>query len=193
MAGGPSFVALSRILRRQRQVLVTAFAALMLGATSGSAAERHSAIVADLSSGQILVSEAADELCFPASLTKMMTLYLLFQELEHGRLHLDSPLAVSAHAAAQVPTKLGLRAGETILVDEAIRALIIQSANDVAVVVAENLEGEEQAFAGRMTRAARALGMSRTQYGMDWRADVLCRRPGKAWSVSFESQVQAPG
>src|SRR5215213_7812088 len=121
---------------------------LLVGITSGSAADRQAAIVADISSGQVLFADAADEPRFPASLTKMMTLYLLFQELEHERLQLGSPLTVSAHAAAQVPTKLGLRAGETILVDEAIRALVVHSANDVAVVVAENLEGGEQAFAG---------------------------------------------
>ena len=149
---------------RPQALAAAATVFLLFGSTGGSAADRQAAIVADVTSGQVLFADAADEPRFPASLTKMMTLYLVFQELEHGRLQLGSPLTVSAHAAAQVPTKLGLRAGQTISVDDAIKALVVQSANDAAVVVAENLEGAEQSFAGRMTRAAQSLGMSRTRF-----------------------------
>src|SRR5215203_4233642 len=99
------------------------------------AADASAAIVADLTSGQVLFSQAAEEPRFPASLTKMMTLYLVFSD----------------YAAAQTPTKLGLRGGETIRVDEAIRALVTHSANDAAVAVAENLAGNEPAFGARMT------------------------------------------
>src|SRR5215210_1386505 len=128
------------------------------------AADASAAIVADLTSGQVLFSQAADEPRYPASLTKMMTLYLLFEDLERRRYSLDSPFFVSEYAAAQTPTKLGLQSGETIRVEEAIRALVTHSANDAAVAIAENLEGSEPAFAARMTRAAHQLGMSSTQF-----------------------------
>jgi len=128
------------------------------------AADPSAAIVADLTSGKVLFSKAAEEPRFPASLTKMMTLYLVFQDLERGRVSLESPLVVSDYAAAQTPTKLGLRRGETIRVDEAIRALVTHSANDAAVAVAENLAGSEPAFAARMTQTAHALGMTNTQF-----------------------------
>ncbi|MFL5198216.1 MAG: SPOR domain-containing protein, partial [Microvirga sp.] len=91
-------------------------------------------------------------------------LYLLFEQLERGRIDLDTPLQVSANASRQAPTKLGLRPGSSIDVEDAIQALVTKSANDVAVVVAENLGGSEEAFAEQMTRKARALGMSNTRY-----------------------------
>jgi len=112
----------------------------------------------------VLYSDAADERRYPASLTKMMTLYVLFEDLEKGRVKLESPLKVSAHAAAQVPTKLGLQAGEMIRVEAAIKALVTRSANDAAVVIAENLAGSEPAFAERMTRTAHDLGMTSTRF-----------------------------
>jgi D-alanyl-D-alanine carboxypeptidase len=93
-----------------------------------------------------------------------MTLYLLFGELDAGRIKLDYDLAVSARAASQNPTKLGLRAGQTIKVEDAIKGLVTKSANDAAVVVAEALGGSEEEFAQMMTRKARALGMSNTTY-----------------------------
>jgi D-alanyl-D-alanine carboxypeptidase len=142
--------------------VISAFLALL--PAPGQAADASAAIVADLTSGQVLFSQAAEEPRYPASLTKMMTLYLLFEDLEHRRYSLDSPLLVSEYAAAQTPTKLGLQSGETIRVDEAIRALVTHSANDAAVAIAENLEGSEPAFAARMTRAAHQLGMSSTQF-----------------------------
>jgi D-alanyl-D-alanine carboxypeptidase len=118
----------------------------------------------DDNSGQVLHETDPDALRHPASLTKVMTLYLLFGELEAGRIKLDYDLAVSAHAAEQNPTKLGLRAGQTIKVEDAIKGLVTKSANDAAVVIAEALGGSEEEFAQMMTRKARALGMSNTTY-----------------------------
>jgi D-alanyl-D-alanine carboxypeptidase len=137
---------------------------MLLIPTLGSANERYAGIVWDLTSGEVLYSDSADERRYPASLTKMMTLYVLFEDLEKGRITLKTPLEVSPHAASQVPTKLGLRAGETISVEAAIKALVTRSANDAAVVIAENLAGSEPAFAERMTRTAHDLGMKRTQF-----------------------------
>lgn len=130
----------------------------------GLANERYAGIVWDITTGKVLYSDAADERRYPASLTKMMTLYVLFEDLEKGRVTLETPLKVSPHAAAQVPTKLGLRAGETISVEAAIKALVTRSANDAAVVIAENLAGSETAFAERMTQTARDLGMTSTRF-----------------------------
>jgi D-alanyl-D-alanine carboxypeptidase len=126
--------------------------------------DRYAAIVRDLTSGKILHSVAAEELRYPASLTKMMTLYLLFEDLQQGRVSLGTELAVTSNAEVQPPSKLGLQTGETIEVEDAIKALVTKSANDVAVVVAENLAGSEPAFADRMTRTAYALGMTSTRF-----------------------------
>ena len=124
----------------------------------------YAAIVVDVNSGTVLHAASADSLRHPASLTKIMTLYLLFERLEAGKLALDTPMSVSSHAASQAPSKLGLKPGQTIEVEHAIKALVTKSANDVAVVVAEALAGDEDDFAALMTRKARALGMSRTVY-----------------------------
>jgi D-alanyl-D-alanine carboxypeptidase len=124
----------------------------------------YAAIVIDDNSGRILHESEPDAPRHPASLTKVMTLYLLFGELEAGRLRLDSELPVSARAAMQNPTKLGLKAGQIIKVDDAIRGLVTKSANDAAVVIAEAIGGSEPDFAALMTRKARALGMTNTTY-----------------------------
>jgi D-alanyl-D-alanine carboxypeptidase len=121
-------------------------------------------LVLDANSGAVLHAENADSLRHPASLTKIMTLYLLFEQLEAGKLRLDSRMEVSEHAAQQAPSKLGLVPGQTIAVEDAIRALVTKSANDAAVVIAEAIGGDEDSFARLMTRKARALGMSRTVY-----------------------------
>jgi D-alanyl-D-alanine carboxypeptidase len=121
-------------------------------------------IVVDGNSGVVLQASSPDALRHPASLTKIMTLYLLFERLETGTMKLDSQLKVSEHASEQAPTKLGLKPGETIAVEDAIKAIVTKSANDVAVVVAENLSGDEDHFAKLMTRKARTLGMTRTTY-----------------------------
>ncbi|MCV0426266.1 MAG: D-alanyl-D-alanine carboxypeptidase [Roseibium sp.] len=123
-----------------------------------------SALVLDASTGEELYAVDPDSPRFPASLTKMMTLYLLFDEVSSGRLSLSSPLKVSANAASQPPAKLGLKAGSTITVQQAARALAVKSANDVGIVVAENIAGSEAAFARQMTQQARALGLRKTRF-----------------------------
>jgi len=121
-------------------------------------------IVVDGNTGAVLQESNPDALRHPASLTKIMTLYLLFEELDAGKIRLDSPLRVSEHASEQSPTKLGLKPGQTIMVDDAIKGVVTRSANDAAVVIAENLGGSEDDFAKLMTQKAHALGMSRTTY-----------------------------
>ncbi|WP_246742392.1 D-alanyl-D-alanine carboxypeptidase [Microvirga splendida] len=121
-------------------------------------------IVVDAKTGKVLQGENIDAPRIPASITKVMSLYLLFEQLERGRMSLNTPLTVSSYAASQPPTKLGLRPGSTIEVDDAIKAMVTLSANDVSVVVAENVAGSEDAFAQMMTRKARELGMSSTAF-----------------------------
>jgi D-alanyl-D-alanine carboxypeptidase len=124
----------------------------------------YAAIVVDDKSGFVLHEVSADEPRHPASLTKIMTLYLLFEQLDGSRLKLDTPLPISTRAALQNPTKLGLKAGQTIKVEDAIKGLVTKSANDAAVVVAEAIGGSEEEFAKFMTLKARALGMTSTIY-----------------------------
>jgi D-alanyl-D-alanine carboxypeptidase len=121
-------------------------------------------IVVDDKSGLVLHEVSADEQRHPASLTKIMTLYLLFEQLEAGKLKLDTPLLISTRASIQNPTKLGLKPNQTIIVEDAIKGLVTKSANDAAVVVAEAIGGSEEEFAALMTIKARALGMSGTTY-----------------------------
>ncbi len=124
----------------------------------------YAAIVVDDKSGFVLHEVGADEPRHPASLTKIMTLYLLFEQLEAGTLTLDTPLQISTRAAMQNPTKLGLKANQTIKVEDAIKGLVTKSANDAAVVVAEAIGGSEEEFAKLMTLKAKALGMTSTTY-----------------------------
>ncbi len=121
-------------------------------------------IVVDDKSGFVLHEVSADEPRHPASLTKIMTLYLLFEQLEAGKLGLDTELPISTRAALQNPTKLGLKANQTIKVEDAIKGLVTKSANDAAVVVAEAIGGSEEEFAKLMTAKAGALGMLGTTY-----------------------------
>jgi D-alanyl-D-alanine carboxypeptidase len=123
-----------------------------------------SSIVVDGNSGAVLEASNPDALRHPASLTKVMTLYLLFERLEAGKIKLDTPLHVSEHASEQDPTKLDLKPGQTIAVEDAIKGIVTKSANDAAVVVAENLGGSEPDFAKLMTAKAHTLGMTRTTY-----------------------------
>lgn len=125
---------------------------------------KDAAIVVDGATGHVIYSRNADERRFPASLTKMMTLYVLFEALEKGTVKLDSQFTTSAYASGVYPTKLGLKPGETISVELAIKAIAVLSANDAATVVAEGLAGSESRFAERMTAKARALGMSKTNF-----------------------------
>jgi D-alanyl-D-alanine carboxypeptidase len=124
----------------------------------------YAAIVVDDKSGFVLHEVSADERRRPASLTKIMTLYLLFEQLEGGKLNLDTPLPISTRASVQNPTKLGLKANQTIRVEDAIKGLVTKSANDAAVVVAEAIGGSEEEFAKLMTLKARTLGMTSTTY-----------------------------
>ena len=121
-------------------------------------------IVVDDKSGLVLHEVNPDEPRHPASLTKIMTLYLLFEQLEAGKLKLDTPLPVSTRASLQNPTKLGLKPNQTIQVEDAIKGLVTKSANDAAVVVAEAIGGSEEEFAKLMTLKASALGMTGTTY-----------------------------
>jgi D-alanyl-D-alanine carboxypeptidase len=124
----------------------------------------YAAIVIDDKSGQVLHEDHADEPRHPASLTKIMTLYLLFEQIEAGTFKLDTQLPISTQAAIQNPTKMGLKANQTVKVEDAIKGLVTKSANDAAVVVAEALGGSEEEFAKLMTLKARMLGMSSTTY-----------------------------
>ncbi|MGI6245626.1 MAG: D-alanyl-D-alanine carboxypeptidase [Pseudochelatococcus sp.] len=150
-------------------------AALALGALGPvEAAQRKSAapayappsaaMVVDVNTGRTLFAENEDAPRIPASITKVMTLYLLFEQIESGNFTLDTRLRVTKYAASQPPSKLGVSAGSTIRVEDAIKALVTRSANDVAVVIAENIAGTEDDFARMMTAKARALGMSRTTF-----------------------------
>jgi D-alanyl-D-alanine carboxypeptidase len=123
-----------------------------------------SSIIVDANSGATLASNSPDGIRHPASLTKIMTLYLLFERLESGKMTLDTEMPVSEHASEQDPTKLGLRPGQTLRVEDAIKGVVTRSANDAAVVIAEAIGGDEDDFARIMTRKARALGMTRTTY-----------------------------
>ena len=125
---------------------------------------KYTAIVMDARSGEVLYEKRADSLRYPASVTKIMTLYLAFEALASGHLHLNDLLVVSPLAAAQAPTKLGLRAGETITVNDAMHAMAVHSANDMAVALAERIGGTEGNFAALMTIKAQQLGMMNTRY-----------------------------
>jgi D-alanyl-D-alanine carboxypeptidase len=138
------------------------------GSRHHAVAEEYSppaaSILVDGNNGAILESSNPDALRHPASLTKVMTLYLLFERLDAGKIKLDTALHVSEHASEQAPTKLELKPGQSITVEEAIKGIVTKSANDAAVVVAENLGGDEASFAKLMTQKAHALGMTRTTY-----------------------------
>ncbi|PSO14680.1 D-alanyl-D-alanine carboxypeptidase [Bradyrhizobium sp. MOS003] len=131
---------------------------------SESSSPKFASIIVDGNSGAVLQATSPDGIRHPASLTKIMTLYLLFERLESGKMKLDTEMPVSQHAADQDPTKLNLRAGQTIRVEDAIKGLVTRSANDAAVVIAEAIGGDEDDFAQMMTRKARSLGMSKTVY-----------------------------
>jgi D-alanyl-D-alanine carboxypeptidase len=126
--------------------------------------EKYAAIVVDANTGAVLYQMNAQEPRFPASLTKMMTLYMIFEAMEQGRVQPTTPIVVSAYAASRPPTKIGFRAGDTVSVEEAVMALIVRSANDVATAVAEHFGGDEAGFAAMMTERARALGMRDTVF-----------------------------
>ena len=154
--------------RRIREFTIRTFlVAWVLGlflSTGERAFAGYSSIVLDAESGRVVMQHLPDAQNYPASLTKMMTLYLAFQAIEQGKLSLSQEFTVSEHAAIQAPSKLGLRPGEQIAVKDLIFAIVTHSANDAAVVVAENMAGSEPGFAQRMTRQAQALGMRNTHF-----------------------------
>jgi D-alanyl-D-alanine carboxypeptidase len=172
-------LASSRALRVCALGLITFTTAILISSESAEARRykhrRHhvvresyspqfSSIIVDGNSGAVLSSNNPDGIRRPASLTKIMTLYLLFERLESGKMKLDTEMEVSEFASEQAPTKLGLKPGQTIRVEDAIKGLVTRSANDASVVIAEAIAGDEAEFARLMTRKARALGMSKTTY-----------------------------
>ena len=144
------------------------FVVAVLGAMAlpngDAVAAKYAAIVVDAGTGEILYARNADRHRYPASLAKMMTIYLTFEALETGQFALDQSLTISKYAARQPASHLGLRAGQTITVEQALLALVTKSANDVAAALAEALGGTERKFAFEMTRVARGLGMKRTRF-----------------------------
>jgi D-alanyl-D-alanine carboxypeptidase len=146
----------------QTVAMLVALAALPASAASLYAAPRYAAILIDHDTGEVLYARRADEIRFPASITKVMTLYVAFEEMAAGRLHADDRLHVSRHAWGQAPSKLGLKPGASISVADAFGVIATKSANDIAVALAEHISGSERAFADRMTATARRLGMSAT-------------------------------
>lgn len=150
---------LSRLL-----VIASALVLTVAVSVTQAFAAQYAGIVIDAKTGKVLYSEDPDGMRFPASLTKMMTLYLVFEALESGRIKLDSRVPVSAHAAAEPPSKLGVRAGGSVTVEQGIQALVTRSANDIATALGEFIGGSETGFARMMTTKARSLGMSRTTY-----------------------------
>ncbi len=136
----------------------------LLAPSAAQASSRHASMILDANSGKVLHAQAADELRHPASLTKMMTLYMAFELIEMGRLSYTTPIKVTAEAAAAAPSKLELEPGETIQLIDAIKALVTKSANDMAIAIAQHIGGSEQNFARLMTEKARQLGMSKTVF-----------------------------
>ena len=147
-----------------RHSLGAAAAAVALSLAPAAWADRYAAIVVDATTNEVLHADQADAIRYPASLTKMMTLYMLFEAMEQGEIRLTDTIEASRRAQVQPPSRLGLRAGDRLTVEQAINALVTKSANDVAVAVAERLEGSEARFAQRMTAKARQLGMRDTRY-----------------------------
>ncbi len=125
---------------------------------------KYAAIVVDAKTGEILYAKHADSPRYPASITKVMTLYLTFEALASGKIRLEDPVVFSPHATAQAPTKLGIRSGESITVSQAIQAMTTLSANDAAVAMAEKLGGTESRFAALMTLRAQELGMQNSHF-----------------------------
>ncbi|NGQ89311.1 D-alanyl-D-alanine carboxypeptidase [Rhodobacter sp. HX-7-19] len=143
-------------------ICIAALAAIL--AASPLRAAPYASIVIDARSGEVLYAENADTRLHPASLTKMMTLYIAFEEIQRGNISLDTMVTVTKHAAAQPPSRLGLRAGQKISLRNLIRAAAIKSANDAATAIGEAIAGNEADFARRMTRTAKALGMKNTTF-----------------------------
>lgn len=153
-----------RILRPVSRALLAAAAVAILATGPAEANPKYAGYIYDVNADKVLYSENADEKRYPASLTKIMTCYIIFEELAARRLSLRTQMSVSKYAAGRPPSKIGFRPGATIEVRDAIKALVTKSANDVAVVVAEHIAGSETAFARRMTETAKRLGMNSTVF-----------------------------
>jgi D-alanyl-D-alanine carboxypeptidase len=155
-----------RWLWRGRRVAAAAAlsAIITFMATDVQAAEKSAVLVIDGNTGRVLHESAADEIRNPASLAKMMTLYMVFELIEQRRLSLETKLKISSHAAGAPPSRLGLKGGEEIAVVDALKILITKSANDIAVAIAEHVSGSEKKFARAMTQKARQLGMTATTF-----------------------------
>jgi D-alanyl-D-alanine carboxypeptidase len=138
--------------------------AMMIAMSARTMAAEYAALVMDARNGKVLHATNADTRLHPASLTKMMTLYIAFEAIEHGEISLDDEVTISRNAAAEPPSKLGLKPGQKIKLRYLIRAAAVKSANDAATAIGEAIEGSEAAFARRMNRTAKALGMSRTTF-----------------------------
>lgn len=160
---------LTALLRRGWLSLMLVVAIAMTPAAAPLVAQsadnaRYAAIVVDAQSGEVLFARHADSRRYPASITKVMTLYLAFEALAEGKIKPEDVLVVSPHAASQPPSKLGLAAGQTITLDDAMKATAVRSANDMAVAIAEHIGGSEARFTAQMTLKAQELGMTQTRY-----------------------------
>lgn len=153
-----------RAVRSCKSILAAALAVTVLAAAPVHANEKYAAIVVDATTGKTLFESSANEARFPASLTKMMTLYLTFEALEAGRLKTSTRLTFSKNAAAEPPTKLGVKAGGSVTIETAILSLVTKSANDSSTALGELLGGSEAGFARQMTQKARELGMRNTTF-----------------------------
>jgi len=145
------------------RAVVLAGLILAMGTVAASA-DKHAAMAIDANTGKVLYNSSGNELRHPASLTKMMTLYMAFEQINAGKMNYNTTIRFSARAAAKPPSKLGIKAGESIRLIDAIKALITKSANDVACALAEHIAGSEARFAQLMTRKARAIGMKNTTF-----------------------------
>ncbi|MDA4847769.1 D-alanyl-D-alanine carboxypeptidase [Hoeflea poritis] len=151
-------------LAKTIRLLAAALLVIVAGASGAAANPKYAGFVIDAKTGKTLYASNANSLRYPASLTKMMTLYMVFEALDSGRISKKTRIRVSKNAAAEPPSKLGLKPGQTISVEQAIYALVTKSANDASTAVAEHLGGSESGFARQMTTKARALGMKRTTF-----------------------------
>lgn len=155
---------MGRVITRVLSVIILSIAFSAAGLTTASANKKYAGIVVDAKTGKTLYSHKADSLRYPASLTKMMTLYMLFEQMEKGKVSKKTRIRVSKHAASMQPSKLGIRAGGSLSAEQAIYALVTKSANDVAAAIGEHIGGTESKFAVLMTKKARSIGMSRTTF-----------------------------
>jgi len=151
-------------LRSRVAVLTMLVASVAAASPAAAVTGPVSTVLINAANGSVLYAEAADRVRAPASLAKLMTLFLLFDAIDSGRIRLTDRVVMTRHGAAQAPSKLGLAPGQAITVDQAIRVIAVKSANDVAVAVAEKIAGDEPAFARMMTQRARSLGLSHTSF-----------------------------